>query len=146
MPFLYIDKRQVVEILPQVRKEHTYSMYSTSWVLMSWWHKEPGHQQPWCWLWWNELIQSPHIKGWLNHCARFLVSKWNVIVSIRKSPFHGDSVLYKNVKMCAFKDGQPPFLYPNSINWNSHSSCEHRTCIIAILHIPTYFLNVSDWL
>ena len=31
---------------------------------MSWRRKEPGHQQPWYWLWWNELFRSPLIKGW----------------------------------------------------------------------------------
>ena len=26
-----------------------YGAQSVPWLLMSWWHKEPGHQQPWCW-------------------------------------------------------------------------------------------------
>ena len=54
--FLHIAMTQVVEILPQVRQELIYSTQSihVSWVLMFWWHKEPGHQQPWyskpvCW-------------------------------------------------------------------------------------------------
>ena len=30
---------------------------------MSWRRKEPGHQQPWYFLCWAELIRSPHVKG-----------------------------------------------------------------------------------
>ena len=36
MSFLNIDMTQVVEILPQVGQERTYSTQSISWVLMSW--------------------------------------------------------------------------------------------------------------
>ena len=31
---------------------------------MSWWHKEPGHQQSWYWLFWTKLIQFLHVKGY----------------------------------------------------------------------------------
>ena len=44
--FLHIDMTQVLKILPQVRPEPMYSTWSISWLLMSWRHKEPGHQQP----------------------------------------------------------------------------------------------------
>ena len=47
--FLHINMAQVVEILPQIRQEPTYSTWSVSWLLMSWRRKEPGHQQPWYW-------------------------------------------------------------------------------------------------
>ena len=47
--FLHITTTQVVEILPQIRQEPTYSTWSISWLLMSWRRKEPGHQQPWYW-------------------------------------------------------------------------------------------------
>ena len=47
--FLHIGTTQVVEILPQIRQEPTYSIQSISWPLMSWQRKEPGHQQPWYW-------------------------------------------------------------------------------------------------
>ena len=43
----------IVEILPHVRQELTYSTWSVSWVLMSWRCKEPGHQQPWYLLCWT---------------------------------------------------------------------------------------------
>ena len=36
MSFLHIDMAQVLEILPQVRQELTYSTWSISWVLTSW--------------------------------------------------------------------------------------------------------------
>ena len=45
MQFLHIDMPQVIEILPQVRQERTYSTYLISWVLMPWRRNEPGHQQ-----------------------------------------------------------------------------------------------------
>ena len=47
--FLHIDTTQVVEILPHIIQEHTYSTKSISWLLMSWRRKEPGHQTPWYW-------------------------------------------------------------------------------------------------
>ena len=61
--FLHIDTTQVVEILPQVEQEPTYSTYSISWLLMSGRRKEPGHQQSWYWLNLTEITQSPHTKG-----------------------------------------------------------------------------------
>ena len=63
MSFPYIDITQVVEILPQVRQVLTHSTQSISWVLMSWWCKEPGHQQSWQWLCWTAIIWSPYVKG-----------------------------------------------------------------------------------
>ena len=36
--FLHTDMPKIIEILPRI---------SRSWLLMSWWRKEPGHQQPW---------------------------------------------------------------------------------------------------
>ena len=49
MSLLHIDMTQVLKILPQVRPVPTYSTQSISLLLMSWWRKEPGHQQPWYW-------------------------------------------------------------------------------------------------
>ena len=43
--FLHVDMTQVVEFLPQVRQEPSYSTVSILRVLMSWRRKEPGHQQ-----------------------------------------------------------------------------------------------------
>ena len=63
--FLHTDITQLVKILSRVRQEITYSTLSITWVLMTWWHKEPGHQQPWYLLCWTELILSPHVKGYL---------------------------------------------------------------------------------
>ena len=61
--FLHIDTTQVVEILPQIRQEPTYSTKSISWLLMSWWRKEPGHQQPWYWSRQTKITRSSHVKG-----------------------------------------------------------------------------------
>ena len=58
--FFHIDMMQTIKILPQVNQDLTYSTQSVSWVLMSWWHKEPGHQQQWHWLCWSGLIWSLH--------------------------------------------------------------------------------------
>ena len=49
MSLLHIEMTHVLKILPQVRAGPTYSTWSISWLLMSWWHKEPGHQQSWYW-------------------------------------------------------------------------------------------------
>ena len=60
--FLHNDMAQVIEILPHVRQDLTYSTESISWVMMSCWCKEPGHHQPYllCLTW---IIQSLHVKG-----------------------------------------------------------------------------------
>ena len=55
------DMTEVFEILPQVRQGITYSRKSISWVLMSWRHKEPGHQQPWYLLCRAGVIRSPNV-------------------------------------------------------------------------------------
>ena len=49
MSFLHTDRTQVVEIPPRVGQGSAYYTLSLSWMLMSWRHKEPGHQQPWYW-------------------------------------------------------------------------------------------------
>ena len=61
--FLHIDTTQVVEILPQIEQEATYSTSSISWLLMSRPRKEPGHQQSWYWPNLTEITRSPHVKG-----------------------------------------------------------------------------------
>ena len=63
MPFLHTDMTQVVKTIPPVRQELTYSTYSISWVLMTWRREEPWHQQPRYSLYYNGIIQSPHVKG-----------------------------------------------------------------------------------
>ena len=63
MSFLHTDITQVVKILPQVRQELTYSTKSVSWVLMSAWCMESGHQQPWYLLCETGLIRFSHVKG-----------------------------------------------------------------------------------
>ena len=61
--FFQIDMTQVVEIISQVSQEVTYSPKSKSWQLVYSQRKAPGHQQPWYWLCWTELIWSPHVHG-----------------------------------------------------------------------------------
>ena len=68
MSLLHIDITQVIEILPHVRQELTYSTLSMLWLLMFWRRKESGRQQQWSWVCWTELIQSPHIKGEKHIC------------------------------------------------------------------------------
>ena len=63
MSLLHNDMAQVVEILPRVRQEVTYPTYQISWLLMSWRHKEPGHQQQCYWPCWTGIIWSPYVKG-----------------------------------------------------------------------------------
>ena len=40
---------QVVEIVPRKRQGSVCPTSSIPWLLMTWWQKEPGHQQLWCW-------------------------------------------------------------------------------------------------
>ena len=61
--FLHTDMTQVVENLPLISQELTYSTWSISWVLMSWRCMEPGYQQPWYWLCWSRVMKFPHVKG-----------------------------------------------------------------------------------
>ena len=60
---LHIDVTQVLKILTQVRPGLTYSTQSISWLLMSWRHKEPGHQQPWYWPSQTKITRSLQVKG-----------------------------------------------------------------------------------
>ena len=51
-------------ILCHGRQGATYSTWPIPWLLMTWWHKEPGHQQPWYWSTYLKIFQSQHQKGW----------------------------------------------------------------------------------
>ena len=62
--FLHNDITQLVEILPHIRQELYYSTKTISWVLISWWHNEQVHQQPWYCLSLTGIISSQHAKNW----------------------------------------------------------------------------------
>ena len=49
LPFLNAEMAQVVEIFLHGRRGPIYLAYSRPWLLMSWWLKESGHQQPQYW-------------------------------------------------------------------------------------------------
>ena len=60
MPWLKIDRTQIVEILPHVRQGPTYSThYHGCWGPED---EEPRHQQPWYLLCWSGLIRSLHFR------------------------------------------------------------------------------------
>ena len=40
-----------------------YPTFSIPWLLTAWWHKEPGHQQPWCWPSSLGILQPQRLKG-----------------------------------------------------------------------------------
>ena len=44
-----IEIVQVIEILPLGRQLPFYPVYSIPLLLMTWWHKQPGHPQQWYW-------------------------------------------------------------------------------------------------
>ena len=91
IPSLHTDTTQVDEILSHVRQELTCSTWSLiSWVLMPWRCKEPGHQQPWCWLFRTgkfgprtltvNFNKTTQIFYWLNctrHCSHVIVLNWS---------------------------------------------------------------------
>ena len=49
LSFLNNEMVQVVKFLCCGRQGHVYLGWSIPWLLMSWWRKEPGHQQSWYW-------------------------------------------------------------------------------------------------
>ena len=78
MLFLHIVKTQVVEILPQIRQGPTHFTESTSWLLVSWRRKEPGHQQLWYWHSLTEIIRSPHVKFCFWHRHIISAGQWSL--------------------------------------------------------------------
>ena len=98
MSFLHTDMKQVVEILPQVRQEITYSTLSISWLLMSCRTKGPGHQQPWYLLCWNRLIRCSHVR-----CL---------------------DVIQAHILLCNFKGNNfSAFEFSHQFSWNSKQQC-----------------------
>ena len=53
----------VVEIHSQGREQYFHCMQSITWLLMPWWHKEPGHQQPWYWSIYQDVFWFQHQNG-----------------------------------------------------------------------------------
>ena len=49
LSFLNTEIAQIIEILQLWRQGAVSSVSSIPWLLMTWWHKEPRHQQPWYW-------------------------------------------------------------------------------------------------
>ena len=74
LTFFNTEMVQVIEILPSGRQGSVYPVWSTPWLLMTWLRKEPGHQQPWCWLsftpeglqWSYVKIQGLLLLAWIN--------------------------------------------------------------------------------
>ena len=52
-----------------------------TWVLMPWWHNEPGHRQPWCWPSSADPFWSQHPKATFTHawggCGAEAGGFWN---------------------------------------------------------------------
>ena len=49
---IHIPKRfwgSAIKILPEGKQGPTHLTYSMSLLLITWWHEEPEHQQPWYW-------------------------------------------------------------------------------------------------
>ena len=78
-----IEMDYAVEIFAHGNHQSMYLTQSMPWLLMTWWCKEPGHQQPWYWPISPRMLQSQHQKG-LTHWGRvthICVSKLNIIGS-----------------------------------------------------------------
>ena len=65
--FLNADMAQEVAILPYWRQGTIYIKQSIPWLLMSWRHKEPGHQKPWYWPSSPEILQLKHQNSKWDH-------------------------------------------------------------------------------
>ena len=55
--------KHVLEIFSDDKPGSINRMWSIPWLLMTWWHKEPGHQKPWPWPWFPRMLWFHHQKG-----------------------------------------------------------------------------------
>ena len=53
----------IVEILPDWRQTFIYSTSSVPWLIMTWRHKKPGHQQQWYWPSYHGIFRFQFQKG-----------------------------------------------------------------------------------
>ena len=60
IPFLQAERSQGIEILPHGRQGPTNLTKATPWLLMTWRHMEPEHQQPRSWPSSPRIIQPKH--------------------------------------------------------------------------------------
>ena len=67
--FLNTERVKVVKILPCGKQGPLYLAYQSPWLLMTWRHKEPGHQQPWRWPNFPRKIPASVPKGLNTECA-----------------------------------------------------------------------------
>ena len=146
MSFLHIDKTQIVEILPQVRQELTYSTWPISWVLKSWRCKEPGHQQPWYLLWWTRLIQSLHVTGLTKQSHQLpqltvkLVIKYMVTSS---APIDLSDLFTHILQDCFNSNGREVILKDMGIsNWQLNTT-KCQPCPV-IKNLTLYVLNFLE--
>ena len=82
------EKGSIVEILLNGRKETAYIAQSLSFLLMTWWRDEPGHEPAWHgtnlqWITIAFLIRKWQIKVWTKHrvvrnlaCLQIMLSWW----------------------------------------------------------------------
>ena len=52
--FIHYKMVQIFEILFHGNERSTYCTLSISWLLITWWHKDPGHHRP---LYWPSLLR-----------------------------------------------------------------------------------------
>ena len=75
--FLDIVLPWVPDVLTHGREGPVYPTWSIPWLLMPWWRKEPGQQQPWYWPSSPGIFQFQHHKG----TAVMISSRWRTLQS-----------------------------------------------------------------
>ena len=89
---------------------HTQSI---TWLLMSWWHKEPGHQQPWYWPSSHRTIPPQHHMNLHHgnkrlpdlHCFNHpLATSRSIPISYMASPLSSTRPLSQLLMKCITKD------------------------------------------
>ena len=134
MPESLAEEVQVIEILPCGKQWPTYLTWSISLLLMAWWHKEPGHQQPWYWTSFPGIFQSQHPTG-------KLVLFWVLLVLV--------TTHLMTYKQQAFTWGNPKPLSAtvmviiNSlllISWSTSTLVQVMACC---LMAPSYYLTTN---
>ena len=134
MSFRHTGTTQVVEILPQIRQEPAYSVWSITCLLMSRRRKEPGHQRPWYWPSLTEITRFPHVKVNKSH---------EVFIHIHQACFAGTGAIVR-LPQCQWSKPDGYGRISQCITTTKHSKAK-TVCIF--LGIYSYFgVRNSVWI
>ena len=84
LSFSNIAMVQVIEILPLGRQGSFYWAQSIPLLLMTWCHKEPGHQKPWYWPTFPWIFCPQHERHWYSCLIIFFISQHATVMSLAR--------------------------------------------------------------